>query len=190
MSVAQILETLTTSQEKVLETLKEAADILCNYHTHNMAPLEINQGEVVELYSLTIDCGEGDIIWQVEMWPNCCFKTIKRCKRVTIPNVIPTRPSLPFLQPRHIWGEAICNEILQLIRIADPRQNWWRDDSVFKNDEPADVYYFYHPGYWDDLQLNQPRTIQTGYRAFVIGDNLPSYYHTSERFIQLPSTGN
>ena len=86
MSAAQILETLTTSQEKVLEALKEAADLLCNCHTHDMAPLDINPGEFVELYSLIIDCGEGDIIWQVEMWPNCRFKTIKRCKRVTIPN--------------------------------------------------------------------------------------------------------
>ena len=86
MSAAQILETLTTSQEKVLETLKEAADLLCNCHTHNMAALAINPGEFVELYSLVIDCGEGDVVWQVEMWPNCRFKTIKRCKRVTIPN--------------------------------------------------------------------------------------------------------
>ena len=86
MSAAQILETLTISQEKVLETLKEAADLLCNCHTHDIAPLAINPGEFVELYILTIDCGEGDIIWLVEMWPNCRFKTIKRCKRVTIPN--------------------------------------------------------------------------------------------------------
>ena len=86
MSAAQILETLTISQEKVLEALKEAADLLCNCHTHNMAALDINLGEFVELYSLTIDCGEGDIIWLVEMWPNCRFKTIKRCKSVTIPN--------------------------------------------------------------------------------------------------------
>jgi len=166
MSAAQISETLTTSREKVLETLKVAADLLCNCHTHNMATLAINPGEFVELYSLIIDYGEGHIIWQVEMWPNCRFKTIKRCKRVTIHNstfmhrrksalilskiadwslfegvniVSPTKASLPFLQPHHIWGDAICNEILQLIRIADPRENWWRDDSVFKNDEPTDV---------------------------------------------------
>ena len=53
--------------------------------------------------------------------------------------VSPTRTSLLFLEPRHIWGEAIRNEILQLIRTADPRQNWWRDDSVLKNDEPTQV---------------------------------------------------
>jgi len=50
--------------------------------------------------------------------------------------------------------------------------------------------YFYHPGFSNHLQQNQPRTLQVGYQAFVVGDNLPSYYHTSERFIQLPSTGN
>jgi len=84
MSAAQILEILATSQEKVLEALKEAADLLRNCHTHTMAALDINPGEFVKLYSLTIDCGEGDIIWELEMWPNCHFKTIKRCKRVTI----------------------------------------------------------------------------------------------------------
>jgi len=53
--------------------------------------------------------------------------------------VSPTRAFLPFLQPRHIWGEAICNEILQLIRIEEPGQNWWRNDSVFKNDALTNV---------------------------------------------------
>ena len=52
--------------------------------------------------------------------------------------VSPDRASLPLLQPRHIWGEAICNEIFQLIRIADSEQTWWVDDSVFKDDEPTD----------------------------------------------------
>jgi len=86
MSAEQILAALTTSEETVLKTLKEVADILCDCHTHNLAALDNNPGEVVELYCLAIDCGEGDIIWQVEMWPNCHFKSIKRCKRVTIPN--------------------------------------------------------------------------------------------------------
>ena len=79
------METFTTLQEKVLETLKETADLLCNCHTNNMAALDINPGEFVELYSLIVDYGEGDIIYQVKMWPNGRFKPIKRCKRVTIP---------------------------------------------------------------------------------------------------------
>ena len=86
MSADQILAAFTTSEETVLKTLKDVADILCNCHTHDMAALDNSPGEIVELYFLTIDCCEGDIIWQVEMWPDCRFKTIKRCKRVTIPN--------------------------------------------------------------------------------------------------------
>ncbi|PUU73998.1 hypothetical protein B9Z19DRAFT_1134018 [Tuber borchii] len=48
--------------------------------------LDINLGKFVELYSLTINRGEGDIIWQMEMWLKCHFKMIKCCKKVTIPN--------------------------------------------------------------------------------------------------------
>jgi len=61
MSKTQILEISTTWQEKLLEILKEAADLLRSCHTHNMAALNINPGEFVELYSLTIDCREGHI---------------------------------------------------------------------------------------------------------------------------------
>ncbi|PUU73995.1 hypothetical protein B9Z19DRAFT_1134016 [Tuber borchii] len=138
---AQILETLTTSQERALETLKEATDLLSNCHTHNIAAIDINLGEFVGLYILTIDCGEGDIIWQVEMGKRALLLsgTMDRGLSAGVDVVSPTRASLPFLQPRHIWGEAICNELLQLIRIADPRQNWWKDDSVFKNYEPTHV---------------------------------------------------
>ena len=74
MSAARVLETLTISQETVLETLKEAADLLCSCHTNDIAPLAINPGEFVELYTLTIDCGEGDIIWLVECGPTVVSK--------------------------------------------------------------------------------------------------------------------
>ncbi|PUU73996.1 hypothetical protein B9Z19DRAFT_1068542 [Tuber borchii] len=137
------------------------------------------------------------------MCPNSRFKTIKRCKKVTTPNGIfmhrckhalliskTTERGLFVATPHLGRGYYICNEILQLIRITDPRQNWWRDDPVFKNGEPTHVYYFYHPGNWNDLPLKQPRTIHAGYQAFVVGHNLPNYYHTSKQFIQLPSTGS
>ncbi|KAG0637055.1 hypothetical protein HOY80DRAFT_1138625 [Tuber brumale] len=188
MSTAQILETLSTSQAEVMAALKEVADLLCRSHTHHMAPLDIHPGEIVDLYTLTIDCGPGDIIWQVEMLPNCHFKAIKRCKQVTIPNINPSRPSLPFLQPRYVWGAEICNQILQLIRIADSGANWWTNDSVFKSDQPHNIYYLYHPGFGNNVPPTQPRTIHAGYQAFLVGNNVPLYYRTSQHFLQLSST--
>ncbi|KAG0138608.1 hypothetical protein HOY82DRAFT_595801 [Tuber indicum] len=139
MSATSILASLTTSQDAVLMRLKEAADVLCKDHIHFMAPLAINQGEIVDLYTMTIDCGEDDIVWAVEMWPNCRLKSIKRCKKVSIPNVNPARPSLPLIQPRYVWAEGICNEILKLIRMAHPGENWWANDSVFQSDQPNDL---------------------------------------------------
>ncbi|CUS15423.1 unnamed protein product [Tuber aestivum] len=141
MSAAQIFSALVIPTEKVLSTLKEVADLLCRNHTHNIAPLDIKTGEIAELYTITIDCGGDDIIWQAEMWPDCRFKTIKRCKRVSIPNISPARGSLPLLQPRRTWNEDLCNEILQLIHVTGPERNWWRDESVFKDNEPTDIWH-------------------------------------------------
>ncbi|PWW79911.1 hypothetical protein C7212DRAFT_307704 [Tuber magnatum] len=190
MSAARRLITLTIPQEQILAALKEAADLLCNNHTHNIAPLDINPGEMVELYTMTLDCGDDDTIMQVEMWTDCTFKTITRCKKVTIPNITAIRGSLPYLQPRRIWKEDICNEILQLVRLTDPNSKWWRNDSIFKDSETANICYFYHPGFGSEVHQGYPRMVYAGYRAYVVGNHAPRYYRNTEWFVQLPSTGS
>lgn len=52
----------------------------------------------------------------------------------------PDGPPIKFLQPRLVWGEFSCNEIVDMIRYPGPEDGWWwLDEEALKDNQPTDV---------------------------------------------------
>ncbi|KAG0138611.1 hypothetical protein HOY82DRAFT_595805 [Tuber indicum] len=141
-------------RNKIMVALKEVADVLCPHHVHRVSPELLPPGFNSPWYNLTIPCGKNDIAWKLEIYRDCKLKSVTRCKRVDVTVTPPVGPSwvAKFCQPRLVWGEYCCNEILGWVKedVALKRW-WWLDEQLLQDTLPDNVL----PTSWDELEMSE-----------------------------------
>ncbi|KAG0637058.1 hypothetical protein HOY80DRAFT_1085856 [Tuber brumale] len=147
---------LARVRDKVTVALKGFADVLCPYHDHRVCAAHLPPGLNYRWYTLTVPCREKDIAWKMEIYPDCKLRSVARCKKVDLTISPPDRPSrvVKFYQPRLVWGEYCCNEILAWIKEDAGRGRWWwLDEDLLKDNQPVNAL----PN-WGELDIYESDT--------------------------------
>ncbi|RPA97674.1 hypothetical protein L873DRAFT_1790827 [Choiromyces venosus 120613-1] len=141
-----MVESLATCK-KALEALKQIADVLCQSHPHQMSIIDDAAGDIVEGYSLSIECGEDNIIWTVKMGENCRFTSLMRSRTEIRPDDNPTQSSRDIFQIEKVWRGQVCHEILTLQSLGKLDKEWWKYPVTCSNDQNVreSEHYNYGP---------------------------------------------
>ncbi|RPA93963.1 hypothetical protein L873DRAFT_1815085 [Choiromyces venosus 120613-1] len=124
-------ETATPIQAKALDKLTELASILCQTppHSHELSITNPIASEALEGYSVIIECGQGNIVWAVQMWANCSFRRIRRSEKIVKKCnsgiVDPNKEPKILLKTLQVWEGSVCDDIIKLHKLGQLKAEWW-----------------------------------------------------------------
>ncbi|CUS15422.1 unnamed protein product [Tuber aestivum] len=167
-------------RDNVAASLKEVADLLCPAHEHQVTAAYLPPGVNAAWYTLAVPCCENDIGWKLEMYSNCVLRTVMRCKMVKLIEDSPVGKPAKFLQPRMIWGEALCTEMVELIYNSDPLEKWWLDEKLIKDNQPADTC----PDPDEELYMDEPEVGSEEIESNLEGNETANHPPGSDRLLE------
>ncbi|KAG0636424.1 hypothetical protein HOY80DRAFT_1003494 [Tuber brumale] len=129
---------LHSSHNTTEERLREIADLLCSAHKHKVTNPFILPNKPIT-HSMVITCHQEDnIIWHVEIFPNCRIKWVRRCRVTSTSRSGQGSMGVMTFEPLSTWEGFQCDDILWLLSIGHLKEGWWEDNPSRWSDEHRD----------------------------------------------------